>query len=145
MAISAEQLLEFAVRPTLNELAEAAGAKYQGIKGYRAEIMLLSTAAHESKMGTFIHQVGGGPARSIYQFEPFTINDAFVRTEKHHPDLWEAAQPMMGKQNFETDLVAATVAARLNYWLQTGGLPHHRDETGMAYYSRPTHPRIWGR
>jgi len=35
--------------------------------------LLLGTAAQESRFGTFLHQLGGGPAKGAFQMEPATF------------------------------------------------------------------------
>lgn len=67
--IDAEQLRVDVIRPTLAALSMPSRA---------AENLLLGTAAVESRLGSYLRQVGGGPALGIWQCEPAT-----------HDDIWE--------------------------------------------------------
>lgn len=68
MSINCEQLRLYVIRPTLEKIELWSEA---------AENLLLGTTAQESHMGTYIKQVGKGPALGIYQMEPAT-----------HKDIW---------------------------------------------------------
>ena len=56
----------YVVRPTLGLLGLQAGS---------AEDLIMGTAAVESHMGTYLKQVGGGPALGVMQMEPETHDD----------------------------------------------------------------------
>ena len=66
----ASQLLTLVIRPTLNSLS---------LGGTPAEMLVLGTAAHESRGFTAIKQIGGGPALSMWQIEPATVRDTINR------------------------------------------------------------------
>lgn len=62
-----KQLLEYVVRPVL---------KATGTHSLEAEQQLIGTCAAESG-GVFIVQLGDGPARGLFQCEPFTHFDIY--------------------------------------------------------------------
>lgn len=68
MPINTKQLIELIIRPTLKSL---------DLWSLEAEMLLAGTAAQESGMGTYIKQVGGGPALSPWMIEP-----------EAHDDIW---------------------------------------------------------
>ena len=49
--------------------------------------LLLGTIAAESEYGKFNRQIGGGPARGIYQMESATANDIWNEYLAYHPVL----------------------------------------------------------
>jgi len=59
----ADHLRREIIAPALRHIGMWSGA---------AENLLLGTAAVESRMGTYLRQVGGGPALGIWQVEPVT-------------------------------------------------------------------------
>ena len=103
-----------------------------------AEDLLVGTALAESKL-RFLRQIGGGPARGVYQIEPAT-----------HDDLWDsylqsrlplgtktnsllAPRPSQSNQ-LVTNLAYATAIARLIYWRRPEPLPELGDVVGYAGY-----------
>lgn len=67
--IDAEQLRREIIAPALKHIALWSPA---------AEDLLLGTAAVESRMGTYLRQLGGGPALGIWQVEPATHADTWI-------------------------------------------------------------------
>ena len=67
--INAKQLQLNVIRPALKRL---------DLHSEVAELLVLGTAAQESAMGTYIKQLGRGPAVGIFQMEPAT-----------HDDIWD--------------------------------------------------------
>jgi|TARA_B100000123_G_scaffold248839_1_gene206686 hypothetical protein len=114
-----------------------------------AENLLMGTAAHESHLGDYIQQVGGGPALGIYQMEPATLNDCYVNyldystraALKAKVDGFLAAQPVGsdGKPDksaqLATNLAYATAMCRIRYYRAPGALPSDpNDLNGLAAY-----------
>ena len=92
--------------------------------------LLMMTAAHESRLGTYIKQQGG-PALGIFQMEPAT-----------HEDHWEYITPRgwlydaLVAMNLECDTNASTmeynlryaiVMARIHYYRQPEALPEETE------------------
>jgi len=67
--MDAQQLLDNIIKPTLKYM----GCNYDS---KNARMLLLATAAIESKCGHYIKQVGG-PAMGIWQMEPDTLHDIY--------------------------------------------------------------------
>lgn len=49
--------------------------------------LLMMTCAHESLMGTSIHQLDGGVAQGVYQMEPRTEEDIYLNYLKYRVEL----------------------------------------------------------
>lgn len=81
MTAEAEALRLNAIRPALHALEPIIPWSQA------AENLVLGTAAHES--GGFVHrvQIGGGPARGLFQMELATFRDLYDRYLGAHPAL----------------------------------------------------------
>jgi len=80
--MQAQQLLDYIIKPTLKYM----GGNYDS---KNARMLLLATAAIESKCGYYIKQVNG-PALGIWQMEPDT-----------HDDIWNNSDAINRTDNFE--------------------------------------------
>ena len=49
--------------------------------------LLMGTAAQESMFGTYLKQLGNGPALGVFQMEPATFKDIFENYLAYKPDL----------------------------------------------------------
>lgn len=87
--------------------------------------------AHESKGGTYLRQLRGGPALGAIQMEPDTHDDTWL-----HCDSIKKRAAMLGiRENVEAleyDLRYNIFMARCRLLMDTRPLP--RDEEGMARY-----------
>ncbi len=119
--MNAGQLLVYVIRPTLRKLAEKSELP---LASNEAELLLLATAAQESSMGEYLHQVGG-PARGIYQMEPATIEDTENRIKRWPKLEWAINDSFFSwaEYNVEGNLQYATALARAKYWLVPHPLP----------------------
>ena len=136
--VDAQQLHDHIIKPTL----EYMGGNYDS---KNARMMLLATAAIESKCGYYIKQVGG-PALGIWQMEPAT-----------HDDIWSECDKLKGNNGFVwavEDLGAtlsdgsrvfsmitypmyACAMARLKYSMDIEQLPDYDDINAIyRYYKR---------
>ena len=127
-----KQLLEYIIAPTLKRMPK--------MDSLAAHQLLLITAILESDCGKYVHQVGGGPAVSIYQIEPATIYDIYDRIVQakfsrimvytriscldHEPSL----EDMTGNN------IIATMMARFNYYGNPNPLPNAGDVDGLIRY-----------
>jgi hypothetical protein len=105
-----------------------------------AELLLL-TAAHESKLGKYKKQLGGGPALGIYQMEPSTLFDIYDNYLEYRPELLESVEEItsIGSPNttaLENDPIYATIMARLHYRRIDEDLPQPGDLNGIAKYAK---------
>ena len=133
MSINCKDLRELVVRPTLQHLRLWSPA---------AEDMVLGTAAQESGLGTYLHQVGG-PALGIYQMEPATHNDIWNNYLEYKPILRKQVEDMLGTSVHDIDsddnslignLYYATAMCRIHYLRVPEAMPVHKDTKGYAAY-----------
>lgn len=93
--------------------------------------LLMMTAAHESRLGTYIKQKKG-PALGIFQMEPTTHNDIrdnFLRYKK-----WDFF--VEDYELLEWDLDYAIVMARIHYYRVPKALPKRENPMEMAGYAK---------
>lgn len=90
--------------------------------------LLLGTAAQESRFGTYLRQLGGGPALGAFQMEPATYDDLRERYRKHYPVLMING----GAASLEWNLKIAIVMARMKYRDDPHALPAADDLPGLA-------------
>ena len=72
--------------------------------------LLMGTCAQESHMGTYLRQLGGGPALGIFQMEPFTFLDLRARFGARF-DVADR-EP----KELEWDLRLSIIMARIKYF-----------------------------
>lgn len=130
--IKPDHLRKYVIEPALLRL----GSRY---KSDDAIELLLMIAAHESKLGYYLHQEGGGPAVGIYQMEPATFHDILINYVKYNRLL----ESQLGKfyefpnpAYMAFDLSFATAMARIHLFRVPSSLPDRRDIRGMAEYAK---------
>jgi len=134
--MNSQQLLDYIIKPTL----EYMGGNYNS---KNAQMLLLSTAAIESKCGYYIKQIGG-PALGIWQMEPATHDDIWINCDALKKAYFEIfINRLVGplSKNSNTELITlpmyACAMARLKYSMDTEQLPFYADIYGIyAYYKR---------
>lgn len=93
--------------------------------------MVMGTAAQESRMGYYLHQLGG-PAVGAYQIEQPTHQDIVGRylMREENADLRQIVigmtcrdQPIGSKDELATNLRYATAICRIRYWMEIEPLP----------------------
>lgn len=149
MPINAEQLRTLVVQPVLAALDLSAPDV--------AENLIMGTAAHESHLGDYIKQVGGGPAMGIFQMEPATLNDCYVnyldypgRAElKAKVDGFLATQPALSDGTpdkagqLASNLAYATAMCRIRYYRAPAAMPADANDVNALaaywkqYYNTP--------
>ncbi|MBF0339771.1 MAG: hypothetical protein HQL95_02250 [Magnetococcales bacterium] len=109
-----------------------------GMDSPSARALLLGTAAQESGLGTWLRQVGGGPAMGVFQMEPATFHDILDNFVKYHPEIQAViAKQWPGGVNPElmiTDLIFAAVMCRLHYRRVKESIPEAGDIQALARY-----------
>lgn len=129
--MKSSHLREYVIRPTL---------EYLGLWSPEAEDLLLGTAAQESHMGHYLHQVRG-PAVGIYQMEPTTHQDIWEHYLSGKADLGSKVRSLAAyrwKTSFipttemHVNLAYATAMARAFYLRKPGAIP--KDLAGWAAY-----------
>jgi len=98
--------------------------------------LLMLTAATESHLGTYLKQVGNGPAQGIFQMEPDTEADilqnyvAFRHRLKFEVDGFTTGH---GK-DLRDNLAYQIIMARIHYMRVPESLPEATDVEGLARY-----------
>lgn len=160
MPTNAKQIEHNVIIPVLKYLDPVIGFTQDAVT------LLLGTAAQESHMGTYIKQLGSGPACGIFQMEPATHNDIWENFLRHKPLAAEAimqlnmpveispsnvidfdkpeefdypdAHEMIGNMYY------ATAMCRVHYWRVKEALPHASDLIGQARYWKKYYNTIHG-
>lgn len=124
--IDPQQLKEYVIRPALS---------YIDMYNVGAAQLLLGTAAVESQMGYYLHQING-PALGIYQMEPDTENDIWVNYINFRPTLKSKVERYyirhLKEDNLISNLGYATIMARLKYYRSKYKIPEPNDLDAMA-------------
>lgn len=130
---------EFVIKPVLDQLDVAAGAK--GTMNTQAAInLILMIVAHESGLMTYSKQVRG-PALGFTQMEPATFNWLVEWLGKTRPHLLDA-MGMFGPVGEHDPLMMvvspqyAVAAARMNLLRFPERLPEADDLDGLARYAK---------
>jgi len=99
--------------------------------------LLMMTAAHESKLGTYLTQING-PALGMFQMEPATEEDIWDNYLHYRPELELAiSQFSMGDmypEEMKWNLKYAIVMARIHYYRVPQALPEGYKE--LAEYAK---------
>ena len=127
---TAQELLAGAIRPALQHIGHHSAA---------AEQLVLGTAAQESHL-TYRRQLGGGPARGLFQMEGATHDDIWNTYLRYKTDLKAKveqlvpgrAQPSV-EELVNNDKYAAAMC-RIRYLRAPGAIPAAGDLAGMAKY-----------
>lgn len=104
-----------------------------------AEQLMLGTAVHESGL-QYLKQIGGGPARGLWQMEPETYYDIWANYLRHRQNLAErvkmlrAAWPEDTSDQLFANLPYACAMARIHYWRRREPLPAAGDAEGFGKY-----------
>lgn len=124
MTLHTGQLREYVIRPTL---------KFIGHYSEAAEELLMLTAAAESELGHYIHQVGG-PALGIYQMEPATHDDIHANWLRYKA-MRDAVQQLGSEaRDLPGNLYYATAMARCHYLRVSEALPNPISPESLAQY-----------
>lgn len=101
-----------------------------------ALMLLIGTAAQESKAGTYIYQLGNGPARGIFQMEPFTeksLWNDYLAYKKHLRErIKETTSRTCPGEWLTYDLAYQVTMARIHYLRVPEALPTSLE--GAAHY-----------
>lgn len=131
MSIDLLQLVEYVMLPTLKDLHMHSKA---------SESLMLGTCAVESDFGTYIHQIGGGPALGPFEMEPTTHDSLWTHYIHNRSGLRDTIMNICNLSSYPDaslmmfDLRYATVMARIKYWPVPEKLPEANDIKGQARY-----------
>lgn len=103
-----------------------------------ASNLMLGTALVESRL---VHrrQIGGGPARGLFQIEPATFHDVYRRYLPRRTGLLMRVNGLLlpnrtpAEQLYDNDRLGCAIA-RLKYWMCPLPLPRADDAPGLAAY-----------
>lgn len=132
--INAEQLRLEVIRPTLEYLDSVIPYSIA------AENLLMGTCAQESQMGTYIKQLGNGPALGIFQMEPATESDICANYLNFRDDMAREVNLLIPKfvegdlRDLVGNLYYATAMARVHYYRVPEAMPLSDDVEGLAHY-----------
>lgn len=132
--MNAQQLLDCIIVPTLKHM----GGNYNSKD---AQMLLLATAAIESKCGYYIKQIGG-PALGIWQMEPDTEKDILANCDAINNGSLDCIYDWwLGGFSESPDLITmpayACAMARLKYSMDVAKLPSHMGIRNIyQYYKR---------
>jgi hypothetical protein len=141
MGLNVKQLEEYVVRPALEEI---------GMYSEVAVDLILGTAAQESRF-EYLHQLGKGPAVSIYQIEPATYKDYWLNFLKHRPQLAKHILKVCNLRKVPSadhmlhDLKYATIMCRIHYRRIRAPLPQYGDLDAYAAYYKKFYNTIHGK
>jgi hypothetical protein len=126
MPINASQLKEYIIIPSLKQI---------DLYSESAVNLLLGTAAQESHLGTYLHQVNG-VALGIYQMEPATFTDIMQNFIAYRSNLRSAVGKLAyGKvDELVYNLAFSTAMTRIHYARVNETLPNANDLEGLANY-----------
>lgn len=124
------------VRTVLNEIQ---------LYSPEAEDIVVETCAQESKFGTFLKQLGGGPARGPFQMEPETENDIWKNLLRYHSDMRDRLRAISGvvvasPWQMTVNLAYSTAMCRYKYVMCPGPVPstlEGRAAYWKKYYNTP--------
>jgi len=106
-----------------------------------AEEILLMIAAHESGMGKNLQQLGGGPARGLFQVELTTMDDNYVnfilrRDELRRQILAVAGWVKPNDEQLTYNPIYGAIHARIWLYRRPGRLPPAHDLPALAEYAK---------
>lgn len=135
IGIHPEHLRLHVIRPTLQRIDAWSSA---------AENLVLGTAAQESRLGHYLIQLNGGPARGIYQMEPATHADLYENYLAFHAELQRNLLSIrLGKSADPEEMVwnlrYATAMCRIHYLRVREPLPDADNIEGLAKYWKRTY------
>lgn len=134
MSFNPDQFRELVIRPTLKYLEPEIPYSEE------AEDLLFMTAAHESRLGSYLKQING-PALGVYQMEPDTHADIWVNFLEYRDELAWLLDDLLSDRLDENypdslvfDLRYATAMARVHYFRVKEALPKKDKFSTYASY-----------
>lgn len=132
--------------------------QFLNLHSQAAEDLVIGTIAQESRMGTYIKQLGNGPALGICQMEPATHNDLWDNYLRYNPGLsamvWTLAldngmftsnSSRPDEQQLVGNLYYAIAMCRIHYLRIKAPLPQAGDVAGYAAYWKKYYNTVLGK
>lgn len=119
---------------------------FLGLHSQAAEDLIMGTIAQESHLGTYIKQLGKGPALGLVQMEPNTHDDIWDNFLKYKPPLANLVWTLsLNNGLFTSDgkpdsaqlmgnMYYAIAMCRIHYFRKSDPLPQAGDIAGYANY-----------
>lgn len=131
--MQARQLRDVVIIPSLTAIGQYSSA---------AVNLLLGTCAQESQMGHYLIQkrIGMSGGIGIYQMQKSTFDDVWDRAVMPNIAMKAKIRLLLGYEGrpnadrIASDLLLATVMARLFYYLIPESFPKENDIDGLAHY-----------
>ena len=119
------------------------------LHSHAAMELLMGTAAQESCLGTYLHQIRG-PALGIFQMEPATEADIWQNYLRYKPALADAVRQVSSVAvpsawALETNLAYQIIMARLHYYRVREPLPDPGDIEALGRYWKKYYNTAAGR
>ncbi len=110
-----------------------------GMNSEAAVNLLLGTAAQESRFGTYLRQIGGGPALGVFQMEPDTELDIWNNYLRYRAELTGVIANMTGEIcpssiALESNVAYQIAMTRIHYRRVPYAFPKANDIAGLARY-----------
>ena len=144
-----KQQLRSVIRETL---------EFLNLHSQAAEDLIMGTIAQESRLGTYLKQLGNGPALGIVQMEPATHKDIWINYLRYNQGLsqtlWTLALnngPFTGTGTYpdvsqlQGNLYYAIAMCRIHYLRIKAPLPQAGDLNGYAAYWKKYYNTVHGR
>lgn len=127
--MDSNQLRFLVVRPVLEHI---------GLHSEAAENLVMGTAAQESRL-KYIHQLGNGPAKGLFQMEPATHDDIWGNFLEYRDDTAGLVLDYFAGGKPDADqmvwnMAYACAMCRVHYLRVPEGLPAADDIDGLAAY-----------
>jgi hypothetical protein len=113
----------------------------QGLYSRTVVSLLLGTSAKESDFGTYLRQLGGGPALGAFQMEPATVQDTwknylYLGRTKRREAIYKISGVRSHRDNgaMEWNLAYQICMARLHYRRIPEPFPAYNDIEGLGLY-----------
>lgn len=119
-----KQLRETIIKPVLKYLEPEIPYSEHAVE------LLMMTAAHESILGYYLHQVGG-PANGIYQMEPPTEVDIWENFLEYNSDLADKIRNLTLVTLVDEELEANELCANLYYATAMARAHYYRDSEAL--------------
>ena len=101
--------------------------------------LILGTAAQESRFGTYLRQIGGGPALGVFQVEPETESSIWHDYIVYRQSMIDSMLNILGllgpdPLRLEGDLIYQIALCRIQYRRKPEPLPDEIDIEGLGRY-----------
>ena len=127
------ELLNHVVHPVMMRLAKVE-PRIHSVAACR----LVTCTAQVESLGDYLAQIGGGPARGVFQIEEPTAVDVLDRYLLKRHDLagavWDLRTDQDLSEQLATNLALQAAVCRIKYWMSPDPMPDAEDAEGMGQY-----------